>query len=259
MSEVTGHVNGIYATLRLIAFIAGAAITVYKTYVVLDRRIEESEGKAVQVEKALAAAVLRLETLEKVGSSKQGPPGLPGARGEPGLKGEPGVSVDMQEIDRRIAAAVTKQFGAARPRSDAANQAPQQTTSGQTYLNGTLGIEVKECGRLVSDSGNIYCEVSLSNLTPQDKKICFGRSSRMVTDTGASFSASNGYYVAVGSVNSYVSSSSNDVCDTLTPMTKMSGWVRFLGSSKSANSVIQFFRLDCGGGCVYEARNIQVK
>lgn len=136
---------------------------------------------------------------------------------------------------------------------------PEKSAKASLQLNNSLQIELKKCGVSSNNSNNIYCEFDLTNMTKEDKKVCFGDGSRMVTDSGAAFSSSNCMYASVGSNTGSLCRGHNPVCDELTPLSKISGWIRFGDSAGKANGTVQFLRLDCGPGCKYETYNVPIK
>jgi hypothetical protein len=126
------------------------------------------------------------------------------------------------------------------------------------FQNNTLQVELQKCG-ISNSSGRIRCDFQLTNMTKEDKKVCFADGSRLVTDTGSSFSNSNGLEVAVGSISWQVYKGWTPVCDTITPLSKVQAYIAFITSNGGPHSSVQFLRLDCGSGCAYEAYNVELK
>lgn len=116
------------------------------------------------------------------------------------------------------------------------------------------GVEIalEKCARL--ENRDVYCKFSITNPTEEDKKVCFQYESRIVADTGASFSQA--MYQSVGSVQNNLSGSA---CDLVPPRVKASGWIQFHKASEKVDGKLQLVRLNCGGGCVLNAYDVPVQ
>ena len=169
------------------------------------------------------------------------------------------LSAALKCLDDRIKALEASRAPASpgAPRA-AVDVAPPASERAQVLLNKTLQVEIKQCGWAPS-GGNLYCSMTMTNLTKEDKKVCLGAGSRLVTDKGSSFSVSGGMDANVGSVTSSISNSRGTVCDDLPPLSKIEAWVRFWNSARQADGEVQFLRIDCGPGCVYETYKIPIK
>jgi len=129
----------------------------------------------------------------------------------------------------------------------------------QVLQNGTLQMELKQCGWWQSD-GNLYCSVTLTNRTKKDKTACLGPASRLLTDKGSSFALTGGFDASVGSVVGSLNDLRQDpVCDAIPPLSRVEAWVRFWNAGRKGEAEVQFLRIDCGSGCVYEAYNIPIQ
>lgn len=130
----------------------------------------------------------------------------------------------------------------------------------KVFQNGSLQVELQKCG-WSKNNNNLTCSFQLGNLTQQDKKACFGPASRLVTDSGSTFSSEQGSYnVGIASVEGYQGKwDKSPVCDVVPPLSKVKAWINFRGSEGQATAQVQFLRLDCGAGCVYEAYNIPIE
>ena len=127
----------------------------------------------------------------------------------------------------------------------------------EILLNNTLQVELESCGPSPHNQ-DLQCQFQITNLTKKDTKVCIGKDSRLVTDNGTSFSNAGGLAASLGSVEDHLSGR-NAVCDTITPLSTVQSWVRFDGSRGRAKSEVQFVRLDCGPGCLFEAYKIPIK
>ncbi len=165
------------------------------------------------------------------------------------------LSVKLRCLHDRIKA-LEGSTGAGAP--SAASLAKAASPRVRTLQNGIFQVELKKCAWSQSNS-DLYCDFEFTNLTTDDKKLCLGEKSRLVTDSGASFSSSNGINYGVGSINGSVWPGNNPICDTITPLSKIGTWIRFNGSKGAASSELQFLRLDCGAGCVFEVHRIEIK
>ncbi len=146
------------------------------------------------------------------------------------------------------------------PRGQVDVAAPASERS-QILQNGSLRFELQKCGWSPTNS-DIFCQFEVTNLTKEDRRVCLGLASRLVTDKGTAFSAERGFSGSIGSANNVDPMrlpGIGPVCDTLTPLIKVDSWVRFNGSRGQANNEVQFLRVDCGPGCVYEAYKIPIK
>lgn len=136
--------------------------------------------------------------------------------------------------------------------------APAMTERTRFLMDNTLQADLGQCAW--SEDGDLSCSVKLTNLTNEDRKICFGTGSRLVTDKGVSFSATGGITASVGSAKAYVSPRTVDtVCDAVPPVSMVEASLRFHDSKGKADAAIQFLRFDCGAGCAYEAYKIPIK
>ena len=134
----------------------------------------------------------------------------------------------------------------------------KRKSSNNVYEKKDIKVELEKCAW--SNDGNIYCQFQILNILRKDKTVCFGGSSRLVTDTGASFSISTYYDAEVGSKNGRISPyDKKEICDVALPLSKVRSWIKFVNSRGQAESKIQFIRLDCGSGCQLEAYDIPIQ
>lgn len=132
----------------------------------------------------------------------------------------------------------------------AANLTRDLPKGGTVEAQGVV-FTLDKCTRGERRRGSLVCEYGIVNTTTSDKRVCFGTESRLVTDTGGQFSRS---YNAVGSETSM-----REVCDLVPPRVKSSGSITFSKAGESAESKIQFVRLDCGSGCALDAYDVPVE
>lgn len=196
------------------------------------------------------------------GARAQAPAGRPAApECQTELKATDGyreLSAALKCMDDRLRALEAARPAAGeRPPRDRGEAAPSGIRRVEILLNNTLQVELESCGPSPHNQ-DLQCEFQLTNLTQKDKKVCIGRDSRLVTDNGTSFSNAGGLAASLASVEDHLSGR-NAVCDTITPLSKVRSWVRFNGSRGRADREVQFVRLDCGSGCVFEAYNIPIK
>lgn len=158
--------------------------------------------------------------------------------------------------DRIKALESTRSTGAPRAATEIT---PPTSERRQVLQNGTLQAELKQCGWWQND-GNLYCSITLTNRTKEDKTACLGPASRLLTDTGSSYAIGGGFDVSIGSVvGSMNINRKAPVCDTIPPLSKVEAWVRFWNAGRKGETEIQFLRVDCGTGCTYEAYKIPIK
>ncbi len=167
------------------------------------------------------------------------------------------LSAMLKCLDDRIKALeVTRSTGASRA---ATESAPPASERRQTLQNGTVQAELKQCGWWQGD-GNLFCSITLTNRTREDKTACLGPAARLLTDTGSSYSVTGGFDVSVGSVTGSMNINRQDpVCDSIPPLSKIEAWVRFWNAGRKGEAEVQFLRIDCGTGCIYEAYKIPIK
>lgn len=133
----------------------------------------------------------------------------------------------------------------------AANLTRDLPKGATTAEAGGVVFTLEKCTRDSRRRGALVCEYGIVNTSTGDKRVCFGTESRLVTDTGGQFSRP---YIAVGSENGM-----REVCDLVPPRVKSSGAITFSKAGESAESKIQFVRLDCGSGCTLDAYNVPVQ
>jgi hypothetical protein len=167
------------------------------------------------------------------------------------------LSAMLKCLDDRIKALETARPAGA-PRG-ATEIAPPASVRRQILQNGTLQADLKKCGWWQKD-GNLYCSITLTNRTKEDRTACLGPASRLLTDTGSSYALSGGFDVIVGSaVGSMNTNQQDPVCDTIPPLSRIEAWVRFWNAGRKGEAEVQFLRVDCGKGCTYEAYKIPIE
>lgn len=167
------------------------------------------------------------------------------------------LSAMLKCLDDRIKALESaRSTGASRAATEIA---PPTSERSQILQSGTLQAEIKQCGWWQKE-GNLYCSITLTNRTKEDKTACLGPASRLLTDKGSSYSLSGGFDVSVGSVVGSMNINQQDpVCDSIPPLSKVEAWVRFWNAPRKGEAEVQFLRVDCGPGCTYEAYKIPIK
>lgn len=170
------------------------------------------------------------------------------------------LSAALKCLNDRVKALEASQSAGSSSAPRGTVEAPPPTSERAKHIfNDTLRLELSKCGWQQGGENNLTCEFQVTNLVKEDKRFCFGDASRLVTDKGASFSNSNGFYAYVGSVENYLYKGNNPICDMVPPFSKIQAKLAFRQTRGQADGEIQFLRVDCGSGCVYEAYKIPIK
>jgi hypothetical protein len=126
--------------------------------------------------------------------------------------------------------------------------------------NIALKVSLKSCHQ--GFLGTLDCDFYITNDSSDDRKICVGKDSRLVTDDGSTYTSTSNYLQI--KLGGFFDSPHNrrqfgDNCEVVASRTKLAAALKVKSRTIRDAKSIQFLKFDCGSNCKFEAYTLEIK